>query len=299
VLLRIKSGEILKCVVLGSSGLVGSYVCDLLKPDFEVIPVSKSGSAAYSLDLTADGSIESLIAEEQPAIVINCVKGSMSTDEAEEKKEPTEALNLSIPLRLAKLQPVSKFRFIHISTDWVYEGKEGEVYSESSPTNPQNYYSYTKTLADEAIARICKDYVILRPECIFGLDRRKANIFSRLRAAMKEGRQSTFSQDQYSQPIYAKVLAEVIQKACKNKAQGIFNAVGPKYVSRYELALRFCDSFGWKKELVSGSLSGARKIKIPRYLKLDISKINREFFPMPSLEEQLAKLKQEESMYHD
>lgn len=282
----------MKSIVLGSSGLVGSYSCQLLSEDFEVIPVSKS-SPQFPVDLAIPGKVEELVTKLKPEVVVNCTKVSMSADEAESKKELTWALNFQVPYQLSKLQKKLGFKLIHLSTDWVYEGKEGVTYSEEALTYPQNYYTYTKLLADEFIMRTCEDYVILRPECIFGLDKRGGNIFSRVMKAAKERTPIYFSKNQYAQPIYAKVLAKMIHKASKTQVRGLFNAVGPDYLSRYELALQFCEFFGWDNSNVIDLDPGVRPIKVPLHLKLSIGKANREFFPMPTLQEQLKELKQE------
>ncbi len=284
----------MKCLVVGSSGLVGEYLTGLMKGEFEVISVSRSSSGSdYKADASDFGKVERILKKEKPDFVVNLAKAG-STDQSESDKEGAWAVNVLVPANLAKLQPRFGYKLVHVSTDWVYEGKESEVYSEESLPYPQNFYSFAKAVADEVVRRVCDDYAILRPECIFGIDRRESNIFCRLRKAVETKTRIKLADDQFSQPIYAKTLARMIIDICKLDLGGVYNAVGPDYVSRYGLGLMFCEEFGWDKRLVEPADSSCRSIRIPKYLRLDTSKAEKEIMRMPSLREQIRELKRED-----
>lgn len=282
----------MKIIVFGSSGLVGSYVCRLLEKEHQVIKVSRS-SGDYSIDASDFEKVSGIIEKEKPDVVINTIKSSLSTDQSEIQKDKTWNANVLVPQNLAKLQSKYGFYFIHISSDWVFEGKEGEIYTENSPLNPQNYYSQTKVDAEEKIKEFATDYLILRPTGIFGIDSRNANFFMRLKSAMEQNNEITVPSDQYSQPIYAGELARIIQTAIEKKSKGIYNAVGKDYVSRYELAILICDVFGWNKSLIKKGQSTARSIKIPMNLKVDISKLEKEVTYVKPLKQQIIELGEE------
>ncbi|MBU0586311.1 sugar nucleotide-binding protein [Candidatus Micrarchaeota archaeon] len=284
----------MKCLVLGASGLVGRYTSELLRKNCEVITASRS---APRMDFLIDASVyeeaEHLIKTTKPDAVVNLVKCRMSTDRAEIEKTLAWESNVMVPENLARLQNIHDFHLIHISSDWVYEGKEGEEYDESALMYPLNFYSFTKAVAEEKISCIAKKYAILRPGSIFGFEQENRNFFMRLKDAVESNQSFAAATDQCSHPIYAKHLAEMINAALEKRAQGIFNAVGKDYVSRYELAVRICDSFGWQTDAVHPTSSSQRKIRIPSHLRLSIQKTEKQLLKVKNLNEQIDELKAE------
>ena len=273
---------------------MGQYTCKLLATDFELVRISKSGDVDYTADCSDAEALDGILKKETPDIVVNAAKAKTSADECEGNKNDTWLANTRLPVNLAKAQARFGYRLIHISSDWVYEGKKDDVYSEESLLYPQNFYSYTKAVADEVVQHVCEDYVILRPEAIFGIDGRQSNVFCRIKTAMEGNMPIKMNKDQYSQPIYAGLLAMIISKCCKNGVSGVYNAAGPDYVSRYDLALMFCEEMGWNKELIVATSCVERSIRIPQYLRLSINKLERDILRPPALKEQIRLFKGEE-----
>jgi dTDP-4-dehydrorhamnose reductase len=283
----------MKIILLGASGLVGGYAMGSLR-GHELVAVSRNPPVGgRSVDAADAEALGKLIGEEKPDMVINCVKNSFSSDQAERMREETWRSNVLVADNVARLQGRHGYSIVHLSSDWVYEGKEGEVYSEGSLPYPQNFYSYTKAVAEERIISRTEDYLILRPTGIFGLDKRGGNFFMRARSALGKGQAIEAPSDQYSQPIFAGELARIMAAAIEKKARGVYNSVGRDYCSRYELALLFCEVFGWDRSLVRAAASAKREMRIPRFLKLDISKLEKDIAGVKPLREQLAALREE------
>lgn len=281
-----------KAVVFGWNGLVGSYAVKALEKSHSIVKVSRT---AEDSDHLADASdlqvVKKILETEKPDVVVNAVKSSLSTDQSEKMKDETWAANVTVPENLASLQKEYGYLLVHISTDWVYEGKKGERYTEESIIYPRNFYSFTKAIAEERVRRT-ENHLILRPTGIFGIDSRGANFFMRAKHAASAGENIPAPSDQFSQPIYAGELARLMAAAIEKGARGTFNALGREYISRYDLALLFCEAFGWDKKKVSAVESSGRDIYIPRYLEVDISKIDK-LCKVKSLKEQLDDLKKE------
>ncbi|MCK4714229.1 MAG: NAD(P)-dependent oxidoreductase, partial [Candidatus Aenigmarchaeota archaeon] len=270
---------------------MGTHLASELRKGHEVIGVARrSEKADYKVDVTAKGALEELLEKTGPEVVVNAVKPALSTDGMEEKRELVYEVNARLPERLARLQAERGYKLVHMSTDWVYEGKEGVTYSEESPTVSRNYYTYTKLVAEEKIRELASDYLMLRTEGVFGLDERGGNTFLRLKAAVEQGKPFAAATDQFSQPIYGGELARIIGQLVEKDAKGIFNAVGPDYVSRYGFVEKVCEKFGWKCELKRVSIKG-RKIPVPSHLKVDISKIEGVVDKIKSLGVQMDMLK--------
>jgi len=283
-----------KAVVFGWSGLVGSYAARALEGPYEVVKVSRTAEGS---DHLADGSglsaVKEILSAEEPDIVMNAVKSPLSTDQSERMKSETWAANVTVAENLASLQKEHGYLLVHISTDWVYEGKKGERYTEDSIIYPQNFYSFTKAIAEERVRSLSDEHLILRPTGIFGIDSRAANFFMRVQKAMEDGQEIKAPSDQLSHPIYAGELARLMKAAIDKGARGTFNCVGKEYLSRNDLALMFCEAFGWDKKNVSAVESSTRDIRIPRYLDVDMSKFEKEICEVRSLRDQLADLKKE------
>lgn len=282
----------LETLVFGAAGLVGGY----LSKRADSCGQARVSLSAEGMDYNADASdfsrVKEIISREQPKFVVNLVKANMPTDESERRKAETWKANVVVPENLARLQGEYGYKLVHISSDWVYEGKEGEEYTEDSMQYPQNFYAFSKAVAEERISCFAENYVILRPGSIFGLDRKGVNFFPRVMASVSKGMPVKVASDQCSQPISADTLSGIIVKCCKSGAQGVFNAVGKEYVSRYALACMFCDAFDWDQSLVEEIRSASRGMRIPTHLKLSTRKVE-EITELPSLKEQIAGLKAE------
>jgi dTDP-4-dehydrorhamnose reductase len=283
----------MRILILGSGGLVGGYLRKALE-GHDLFCVSRSSpDADIRLDAADYAALEGAVSEAKPEVVVNCVKNGFSSDQAETSREETWRSNVMVADNAARMQKGHGFSLVHMSTDWVYEGREGVTYTEDAIPYPQNFYSYTKAVAEERVMARCGDYLILRPTGIFGLDRRGGNFFMRARKALSAGEELAAPSDQYSQPIYAGELAAIMADAIVKKARGVYNAVGKDYCSRYDLALMFCDAFGWDRSLVKGVPSAKRAMRIPGFLRVDTARIERDVRPVRPLREQIASLKEE------
>ena len=266
----------IKILILGSSGVVGFHLAELLSKKHEVVRAARSSASA---DVRADLSTEAGVASAlgcKPDAVINAVKPALSVDEMEVQRQEAYSLNTLLPERLAKHQKKSGFRLIHISTDGIYPGGEGKIYDEEALAYPPNYYCYTKALAEERIRVIAKDYLILRTEGVFGYDEKGTNFFMRMANAAKRGAAFSAASDYFSQPICGMELARLADALITKEKFGIYNACGAECVSRHWLACKIKAQMGWEGLEIKKSSIKDRKIPVQGYLLADVSKIGKE-----------------------
>ncbi|MFA5929939.1 MAG: SDR family oxidoreductase [Candidatus Micrarchaeia archaeon] len=281
----------MKVVVFGAGGLVGSYACRAFKANGHSVSKVLGPSSPGGMDASDFSALSKHVAAAKPDIVFNAIKSSLSTDMSETSRLSTWSSNVSAPENLARLGQEHGFLLVHISSDWVYEGKEGVAYTEESPMRPLNFYAHTKAVAEEKVRAFAPRHLILRTTGVFGLDPRKMDFFSRFMSAAKSGAAFPAADDQFSQPIYAGELARIAAQLAGAGCSGTYNAVGPDYVSRHGLALLFAASFG-HAGIIRRVHSSDRKIKVPMHLKLDISKLGK-VCEVKSLAEQIKGLKEE------
>lgn len=280
----------MKILVLGATGVVGFHLAAQLEKKHEVVRVTRSaGKNIIQADVSTDEGMEKALSC-HPDVVVNAVKPALSVDEMERERQAAYEINTRLPERLSHEQARKGFKLVQISTDGVYEGVRGEVYTEDSLVYPPNYYCLTKALAEERIAGIANDYLILRTEGVFGHDGRGANFFMRMAAAEKNGSAFSASSDQFSQPICALALANTIETLVEGGRQGVYNCCGPDLVSRHQLAGMIKQEMGWKLEVAESSILG-RGIKVQPHLQVSIAKVEGAAGRMPPLGEQIGSLK--------
>ena len=150
----------MRIVVLGVSGMLGSTAFRLLceRPDFEVYGTARTGDVRAFFDESRGSSIRSgvdvenpdalvaLFRDIRPDVVINCVGVVKQLASA---KDPLVAipLNALLPHRLARLADVAGARLVHISTDCVFSGSQGN-YDESAPPDADDLYGRSKLLGE-------------------------------------------------------------------------------------------------------------------------------------------------------
>lgn len=265
----------IKILILGATGVVGFHFARELRKKHSVVTASRSSPGTdFRIDASDNASLERLIIRNSPDVVVNAVKPPMPADEMEANRELAYALNVRLPSSLAALQEKRAFRLLHISSDWVYAGREGAIYTEESETGPLNYYAETKLLAERAIADAGGNFLILRTEGVFGYDERGSNFLLRLRNSGVAGKKVFAASDQFSQPISGAELARLAAALIGKGTTGLFNCTGSEYVSRLEFAQRACKFFGFDAEIESCSAND-RKMRIPQYLRVDNSKVER------------------------
>ena len=118
------------------------------------------------LDITSAEQVTAVIDRLRPEVIINCAAYN-AVDAAETNRAAAFALNAHGPALLAASADTAGAVFVHFSSDFVFDGEAGEVYTEAHPTNPLNVYGASK-LAGEAAARFASRHYILRVSSLFG-----------------------------------------------------------------------------------------------------------------------------------
>lgn len=150
----------MKVLVLGASGLIGSTTLRVLseRSDWQVygsirsdsirpfLPKINADKLISNLDVDNFSSIIQVISEIRPDVVINCIG---ATKHKKEGNNPQNAIKLNalLPHRLAQVCALAGSRFIHISTDCVFSGKDG-FYSESAFADADDVYGRSKALGE-------------------------------------------------------------------------------------------------------------------------------------------------------
>ena len=278
----------MKAAIFGSTGLLGTYLTAELSARKWEVHGSNSAEGGR-VDATDAKAVSDFVLATKPDIVFNAIKTPLSTDQCEVRQDEALASNVTTAENIARACSSAECRMVHFSSDWVYAGKKGVLYSETSPIAPLNFYAKTKAIAESRVRSFCPDALILRVEGLFGIGAKGNDLFSRFLSAAKQGKPTEWSADQFAHPTFAGEAARMAAELAAKGQTGTFNAVGRDYVSRHQLACAFCDEFDYPQSLAVPVSSAGRKIAIPLHLNLDVTKADSKAGTR-LLSEQLATL---------
>ncbi|MDP4803548.1 MAG: sugar nucleotide-binding protein, partial [Candidatus Nanopelagicales bacterium] len=164
----------MKVLVLGSSGFLGSYLGFALpKMGHEVSGASRNPVAYFPANQVKEGldDYSEMIRSGDYQLVINCVAVA-SHEACESDPEMAETVNARFPGIWASVAAQAGARFVHISTDAVFDGSRAELYTESDETAPESAYGRTKVQGEQAVLAANPDALVLRVN-FFGWSRSK------------------------------------------------------------------------------------------------------------------------------
>jgi dTDP-4-dehydrorhamnose reductase len=195
-----------KILIIGSKGQLGNEFQELAKeyPFFQF-----SFYDVAEMDIVNKELVNSGIKELQPQYLINCAAYT-AVDKAETDKELAYAINSHAVQNLAFACSENNVKFIHISTDYVFDGEASEPYTENSPTNPSNIYGISKLQGEKEAINGNKDVIIIRTAWVYSVHGN--NFVKTMLRLMRTKPEINIVADQYGSPTYAHDLANVIME---------------------------------------------------------------------------------------
>jgi dTDP-4-dehydrorhamnose reductase len=265
----------MKILVTGSNGLLGQKLVYALRHDTEVelIAAAKGenrllahdGYIYQSLDITQKQEVASCIRQYMPDCIIHTA-AMTNVDACETQKEECRLANTeSVRYFVDAIAACGKrIHFVHLSTDFVFDGEAGPYREEDVP-NPVSFYGWSKYDAEKFISESSIDWAILRTIIVYGItdNMSRSNIVLWAREALEKGQEIKVVDDQFRSPTLAEDLAQGCILAAKKRAKGIFHVSGKDTMSILELVYQVADYFGLSKKHVipihSASLGQAAK----------------------------------------
>jgi len=201
-------------LVTGANGQLGSEIRYLVINEKNVIQNSKLNIQNYNfyftdknkLDITNKKEIEEFVNKNNIKIIINCAAYT-AVDKAESEKELADLINHKAVEYLAKISKQKNIVLIHISTDYVFDGKNYKPYTEEEKTNPQGVYGLTKLKGEEAFKNSNAKGIIIRTSWVYSSF---GHNFVNTMLRLKDRGELGVVFDQVGTPTYARDLAKVI-----------------------------------------------------------------------------------------
>jgi dTDP-4-dehydrorhamnose reductase len=184
------------------------------------------------LDVCDARAVRDLVLEYRPRVVVNCAAWT-AVDDAETREEQASAVNGRAVETLAKACTVAGARLVHISTNYIFDGRAAEPYAEDAPVAPVNAYGRSK-LAGERHALIHGHYVV-RTAWLYG---EHGPNFVRTMIRLADERETVdVVDDQHGQPTWTADLADfLVRLAQSDLSAGVYHGVSAGRTTWYGFA---------------------------------------------------------------
>lgn len=201
----------MKILVLGAHGQFGRSLKDIAVnySQFDFIYTDID-----SLDITDYNLVNDFISKQKPDVIINCVAYT-AVDKAESEQEKALLINANVVENLAQIVQKNNIFLVHVSTDYVFDGKGYRPYNEDNATNPISAYGKTKLLGEQAILNNPCHCAIVRTSWLYS--QYGTNFVKTMLRLGKERQELTVVNDQIGSPTYAPDLAEAIMQIVLQK----------------------------------------------------------------------------------
>lgn len=183
---------------------------------------------AHDVDITDALAIERWLDDVAPALIVNAAAYT-AVDRAETEQERAFAVNAEGPATLARWCQSNDAALVHVSTDYVFDGKKAGAYQVDDPTSPINVYGASKLAGEEAVRGALRRHIILRTSWVFSAHGQ--NFVKTMLRLARERDELRVVADQYGRPTPAAELARAIWAVSAELAAGRDTAWGTYHVA--------------------------------------------------------------------
>ena len=206
----------MKIVITGAGGLVGGALARRLARRGDVHALGRA-----DLDVTDAAAVERLIRAERPALVANCAV--LGVDECERDPAAARAVNAEAPRTLAAACARAGAAFLHFSTNYVFDGRRPEPYSEGDEPRPLSVYGRTKLEGERAALEAGAGSLVVRTSWVFGEGKR--SFLSMAHSELRAGLSVRAIKDTWASVTYVEDLAGRAEEIVVRGGRGLFHVV--------------------------------------------------------------------------
>ncbi len=262
-----------KVIVLGANGQLGSDISSVLREHgFDVVEITHQ-----QLDVGNTGELEILFEKEKPDVVINAT-AYHNVNLCEEKPEIAEQINAIAPGFISALSKRLNFRFIHFSTDYVFDGNSSKPYIETDEAYPLNEYGKSKLNGEKIVLAENPDSIVMRVSGLYGSHPCRAKnglnfVQLMLKLAREKGEVKVVT-DEIVSPTYTKNIAQQVVKILDSNLNGMVHSTSEGFCSWNEFAREIFNYTRTPVNLLSAlSTDFPPTIKRPKYSVLENARL--------------------------
>jgi dTDP-4-dehydrorhamnose reductase len=247
----------MKIMVLGSKGMLGKA---LIQACLEY-GMRVAGYDLPEVDITKIDKQVKWVDWEDVEWVVNCAAYT-AVDKAEEDSVNAFEVNAVGAGKVARVCSYIGVKMLHVSTDYVFDGKKGSAYVESDKTSPVNMYGLSKGMGEVLVSQELSSALIIRTQSLFGDGH---NFVKSILRQIDEGKKELkVVEDQVSCPTYVGHLAKAMVLSMKTGVTGILHLSSSDECSWYRLAEAILEEKNIKDVCVKPVLTGEFPVKAIR-----------------------------------
>jgi len=266
----------MKVLILGAGGLTGRYlVQEARRRGMEV-----TGLCHEELDITRPDAAKEVLSKYKPSWVINAASLT-SLELCEDDPARSLKINTTAPAEWAKECGKAGVGFVHLGTDYIFDGKKKEAYLPTDPASPLSRYGNDKAEGEKQVLRANPDALIVRLAWVFGHGGK--TFMSKLPAILAEKEVVELAGGRTGSCTYAGEAARTILDLAASRAKGIYHGVQPGVTTWKDFAERAAEEMRKKgkkvacreiRELPPEKIPGL-KVSRPAYSPLDMGKTEK------------------------
>lgn len=272
-------------LVTGSSGQLASCIKKLSSNHLEL---NLTFFDSTELDISKEASTYNCFEGRNYDFCINCAAYT-AVDQAEVESQKAFAVNAKGVQILAKVCHLFKVKLIHVSTDFVFDGRKGFPYLETDSTNPLGVYGQSKLEGEEHVKSEMDNYFIIRTSWLYS-EFGKNFVKTMLRLG-REKPSLNIVNDQIGSPTYAMDLAEVLMTiVCRNSEDfGVYHYSNQGEISWFDFAVKIFEFSDFHLDLKPVKTEAYKTpAKRPLYSVLNTDKVQKHLnVPIYNWEERL------------
>jgi dTDP-4-dehydrorhamnose reductase len=232
----------MRVLLAGAGGQLGLELAGIIpERGHEVVALGRQG-----LDVSDPGAVGDAIDEHEPETVINA-SAYTNVDGCEEETDLAYSVNALGPRNLAQACERRGCELLHVSTNYVFDGRNGRPYEPFDPPNPISAYGRTKLAGEEYVMRLMNRWYVVRSAGVYG----RGHNFVRTMLRVAEKRDSLkVKDDEFISPTYARDLADGIVGVVEDGRYGLYHLTNAGSCSWYEFTREIFRLAGVETEVV-------------------------------------------------
>ena len=252
----------MRVLVIGASGQLGTDLVKVMN-GWDLVPITHA-----DLDICDFVYTRKVIEEKKPDVVINTAAFNR-VDDCEEEVSKAFWVNAFAVRNLAQICADLDCVLVHISTNYVFDGRKREPYTEEDPPNPLSVYGASKLTGEYFVRNICPKHFIIRTSGLYGVAGSRAkggNFVETMIRLAREGKPIKVVNDQVLTPTYTRDLAEKIKELVQTEAYGLYHITNSGECSWYEFAAKIFELLDLHSEFApTTSAEFGAKARRPTY----------------------------------
>ena len=266
-------------IATGLSGLIGSRFQQLLQDKYSFTNLD----ITTGVDITNEVAVKKAIGESGGDVVLHL---AAYTDVAKAHQQNGDKNGLCYKVNVVGTRNVAQYcsRFgkylVHISTDFVFDGKKSESYTEEDSPRPIDWYGTTKFLAEQEVQKAGDNHVILRIAFPYQKTPIRPDLVSKIINQFTENTLPPQFADNAITPTFVDDLSQIFDYCITHKPKGLYHATGSSWHSSYEIAQIVKETFNLNGEIKKTTVDAFTQSTgrpFPKSLKMNNQKLTQAF----------------------